>query len=242
MKALSLHPWRISPAEAQVWQRKLAARISQRSEVTDVRFIAGVDVSAPGRQREGRGAVVILSYPDLELVEVQVIGAELTFPYIPGLLSFRETPALLGAFEALKHEPDLIIVDGQGIAHPRRLGIAAHLGLLFDVPTIGCAKSRLIGEHEVVGREPGSWVELRDGDDIIGAVMRTKPDTKPLYVSVGHKVDLKTAREWVLLCCRGYRLPEPTRLAHQAAGGTLRLKPTSSDSGFGEARQARLWD
>jgi deoxyribonuclease V len=168
------------------------------------------------------GAVVVLEYPGLNLVEVSVIRGTVNFPYIPGLLSFREAPLVLRAFQALETTPDLVLVDGQGIAHPRRIGLASHLGLFLDVPTIGCAKSRLCGSHEVPGIEAGEYTELMDKQEIIGVVLRTKVRTKPVYVSIGHRIDLPTAVYWVRECCKGYRLPEPTRLAHQAAGGNLK--------------------
>jgi deoxyribonuclease V len=169
----------------------------------------------------GRGAVVVLSYPELEIVEVQTVEDSIDFPYVPGLLTFREAPLTLAVCEKLTVTPDLILVDGQGIAHPRRLGLASHLGLFLDIPTVGCAKSRLCGSHSEPGDEPGSYAELLDNKEVIGAVLRTKSKVKPIYVSIGHKVDLEMAIYWTLQCCRGYRLPEPTRLAHLAAGGNL---------------------
>ena len=202
-------------------QRGLAAQVSRSSEVTTPRFIAGVDVSVSKAQGIAIGAVVVLNYPELRLVETKVVNGKLDFPYIPGLLSFRELPLTLAACERLTIIPDLILVDGQGIAHPRRVGLASHLGLFLDRPTIGCAKSLLCGTHEVPGEKPGGYAEVVDGGEIIGAALRTKLGAKPLYVSVGHKVDLQAAIYWVLRCCRGYRLPEPTRLAHLAAGGNL---------------------
>jgi deoxyribonuclease V len=165
--------------------------------------------------------VVVLSYPEMSVVESRVMQRSLDFPYIPGLLSFREAPVLLAACEALEATPDLVIVDGQGIAHPRRLGLASHLGLLLDTPTVGCAKSRLIGRHEMPDDEPGSFTDLMDGDEVIGAVVRTRRAIKPVYVSIGSGTDLPEAVHWVLACCRGRRLPEPSRRAHQAAGGYL---------------------
>jgi deoxyribonuclease V len=163
----------------------------------------------------------VLSYPSLELAEVQVETAELPFPYIPGLLSFREAPLIIRLFARLRHQPDLLLVDGHGIAHPRRLGIAAHLGLWLDIPTVGCAKSRLYGTHAELKMESGSSEWLYDASEIIGAVLRTRRGSNPLYVSIGHNISLENALQWVLLCTRGYRLPEPTRLAHLAAGGKL---------------------
>ncbi|MDD5289305.1 MAG: deoxyribonuclease V, partial [Dehalococcoidales bacterium] len=171
-------------------------------------------------------AVVILEYPGLELVETKAIQGNIDFPYVPGLLSFRESPLILKACEQLVHTPDLIMVDGQGIAHPRRLGIAAHLGLFFDIPTIGCAKSRLCGEHRMPAIEPGNFEELVDSNEAIGVVLRTKNNTRPVYISIGNKISIEEAIYWTMQCCRGYRLPEPIRFAHLAAGGNI--KPTMS--------------
>jgi deoxyribonuclease V len=172
---------------------------------------------------------VVLSFPELNLVEVEIAEAKIKLPYIPGLLSFRECPLTLDACQKLCNTPDLVLVDGQGIAHPRRLGLASHLGLLLDVPTIGCAKSILCGRHEPVGEEAGSHAELIDNGEIIGAALRTRTGIRPIYISIGHKIDLSSALYWVMKCCHGYRLPEPTRLAHLAAGGNL--KPKTSYQG-----------
>lgn len=209
-------------AEAREVQSRLAKGVSRSGSVTAPQLVAGVDVSASRMKEAGSGAVVVLGYPGLELVEARVIRGEVSFPYVPGLLSFREAPLILRACEGLSMTPDIILVDGQGIAHPRRFGLASHLGLLLDTPTIGCAKSRLCGSHDAPDDERGSRAELVDGDETIGSVLRTRPGTKPVYVSSGHRIDLPGAVRWVLECCRGYRLPEPTRLAHQAAGGNLR--------------------
>jgi deoxyribonuclease V len=169
------------------------------------------------------------------LVETQVAQGKPSFPYVPGLLSFRESPLTLAACEKLTVTPDLILVDGQGIAHPRRLGLASHLGLLLNTPTIGCAKSLLCGRYEEPGIDAGSYTEVMDGSETIGVALRTKAELKPVYVSIGHKVDLQAAIHWILECCRGYRLPEPTRLAHLAAGGNLKPQSTiatvASESG-----------
>jgi len=224
MKAHYSHDWQVPPAQAMEIQRELAERVSRRDEVGDVRLVAGVDISAPNLQGVARGAVVVLNYPELKLVESQVAEKAIEFPYVPGLLSFRESPVILAACEKLSNTPDLILVDGQGLAHPRRLGLASHLGVLWDKPTIGCAKSRLCGEHGPVETEPGKSSELTDGEETIGAVLRTKANTRPLYISIGHKISLETAIRWVLNCCRCYRLPEPTRLAHLAAGGQLKAE------------------
>ncbi len=221
MKVGSLHSWQVSIAQALEIQQRLAAQVSKKSEVTTPRFIAGVDISVGKGEGTATGAVVILSYPELSVVETKVAQGKLDFPYIPGLLSFRESPLTLAACQKLTIAPDLILVDGQGIAHPRRLGLASHLGLLLNTPTIGCAKSILCGNHEVLGDEPGSYAKILDRGETIGAALRTKLRVKPVYVSIGHKVDLQTAAYWVMNCCRGYRLPEPTRLAHLAAGANL---------------------
>jgi len=221
-----LHSWQVSPAQALDIQRSLAAQVSRSSQVTIPRFIAGVDISAANAQGMATGAVIVLEYPELRLVETKVAQGRPNFPYVPGLLSFRESPLTLAACEKLTVTPDLILVDGQGIAHPRRLGLASHLGLFLNTPTIGCAKSLLCGQHEEPDAEPGDYAEVVDRGETIGVALRTRLGVKPVYVSIGHKVDLETAIYWVLECCRGYRLPEPTRLAHLAAGGNLKSEST----------------
>jgi deoxyribonuclease V len=221
MRVFNLHGWALTTARAREVQLELASEISRTDGVSSPRFIAGVDISVDRVRGEARGAVVVLSYPELEVVESRVVEGKIDFPYVPGLLSFREAPLTLAAFERLETTPDLVLFDGQGVAHPRRLGLASHLGLFLDTPTIGCAKSRLCGHHQTPGLEPGSYAELVDGGEIIGAALRTKAGVKPVYVSIGHKISLESAIHWVMRCCRGYRLPEPTRLAHLAAGGKL---------------------
>ena len=224
MEVRKLHSWQVSIGEALDIQLRLAAQVSRINEVTTPCFIAGVDISIQKEQDIATGAVVVLNYPELRLVEAKVVSGKIDFPYIPGLLSFRESPLTLAACERLTVTPDLILVDGQGIAHPRRMGLASHLGLFLDRPTIGCAKSLLCGSHEAPGAELGSYAEVVDKGEVIGAALRTRLGVKPVYVSIGHKVDLQAAVYWVLKCCRGYRLPEPTRLAHLAAGGNLELE------------------
>jgi deoxyribonuclease V len=224
MRIIERHSWRVSPAQASVIQTELAGEVSRIGSIISPHFIAGVDISVNRWNKTGTGAVVVLKFPDLQIVETQVVTDRMEFPYVPGLLSFREAPLILAAFEKIKVTPDLVFVDGQGIAHPRRMGIASHLGLILGIPTIGCAKSRLCGECEMPGIEAGNYTELSDGGEIIGAVLRTKTDVKPLYISIGHLIDLPSAIHWVMACCRGYRLPEPSRLAHQAAGGNLNQK------------------
>jgi len=240
VKIKNLHSWQISIPQALDLQRRLAAQVSRNSEVIAPHFIAGVDISVGKAQGMATGAIVVLSYPELRVVETKVAQGRLDFPYIPGLLSFRESPLTLAACEGLSITPDLILVDGQGVAHPRRFGLASHLGLFLDMPTIGCAKSLLCGSYEMPGVEPGSYAEIIDGDETIGAALRTRPGVKPVYVSIGHKVDLQTAIHWVLRCCRGYRLPEPTRLAHLAAGG--KLKPEQDKVTAEAGYQRNLFD
>jgi len=238
MKVERLHDWQVSVAQAMDIQRELAKQVSMTGRTTAPRYIAGVDISAP-RTGVATAAVVVLSYHELELVETRVVSDRLNLAYIPGLLSFRESPLILSACQLLAITPDLILVDGQGVAHPRRIGLASHLGLLLDTPTIGCAKSRLCGEHDMPGNEPGSYTDLLDGDEVIGAVLRTRSGVKPIYVSVGHKIDLESAIHWVLECCRGFRLPEPTRLAHLAAGGNLKSRESKIVYGAGAQSNVR---
>jgi len=219
MKVHSLHDWQVTVAQAQDIQRRLASHVVARNEVGSPRSVLGVDISGSNPEGIATGAAVVMSYPELTVVEVKTAQEKPGFPYVPGLLSFRESPLVLAACRKLASTPDLALVDGQGIAHPRRLGLASHLGLFLDLPTIGCAKSRLWGNHGVVGAVPGSFAELSDGDEVIGAALRTRLNVKPLYVSIGHKVDLQSAIRWVLKCCHRYRSPEPLRLAHLAASG-----------------------
>jgi deoxyribonuclease V len=226
MKVHALHRWEVSVAQAREIQLSLAKRVVVENEVINPRLIAGIDISAPDAQGLARGAVVVLRYPEFNIVEVKVAKDEVALPYIPGLLSFREAPLILAACEKLCNVPDLILIDGQGIAHPRRFGLASHVGLFLDLPTVGCAKSILCGQHRPVEEEAGSHAELLDNGELIGAALRTKFGVKPIYVSVGHKIDLTSALQWVIKCCRGYRLPDPTRLAHLAAGGMLTCEPS----------------
>lgn len=223
MKLRQLHSWDVTPEEAARIQRELASQVSLKNEMVESpKTVAGLDISAEDAQGTVRAAVVALSLPGLEVLEVQVASGRPPFPYIPGLLAFREAPVGVAALERLVSTPDLIVVDGQGLAHPRRFGIACHIGLLAGVPTIGCAKSILRGRHGPLGTQRGAVAELVDGGEVVGAALRTKEATSPVYISVGHKVDLDTAVRWSLACCRGHRLPEPTRLAHLAAGGWLK--------------------
>lgn len=239
MKVEELHSWQVSTTEALDIQRRLAQQVSRGNHISTPHFIAGVDISTGKAQGVATGAVVVLDYPKLRIVEEQVAQGNLDLPYVPGLLSFRESPLMLAAFEKLTITPDLILVDGQGIAHPRRLGLASHLGLFLNTPTIGCAKSLLCGRHEEPGIDAGSYTEVVDRGETVGVALRTRPGVKPVYVSIGHKVDLEAAIYWVLECCRGYRLPEPTRLAHLAAGGNLKPERTAAPEA---SHQKRLFE
>ncbi|MFC1846561.1 deoxyribonuclease V [Chloroflexota bacterium] len=223
MKEVKLHGWQNNIVQAKDIQQRLAKKVSRRGEIESPKYIAGVDIAAGRVNEEARAAVVLLSYPEMQIVEVETEQARLEIPYIPGFLSFRELPLILVACRKLSYKPDLIMVDGQGIAHPRRLGLASHLGVLLDVATIGCAKSRLCGSHTEPGDETGEYAQLVDDNEIIGAVLRTRSRVKALYISTGHKIGLENAVYWVMQCCRGYRLPQPTRLAHLAAGGNLKM-------------------
>lgn len=219
MKVTQRHSWELSAQDAVAVQRALAGDVVREGHIGEVGLVAGVDLSPPDDDGRVTGAIVVLSYPELEVVEVGSATAEATFPYVPGLLSFREAPVLLSAAESLTSTPDILLVDGQGLAHPRRMGLACHLGLLLEIPTIGVAKSRLIGRYEMPTRERGAWTELTQDSEVIGAAVRTRDGVNPVFVSIGHKIDLASAIEWSLACGAGYRVPEPTRLAHQAAAG-----------------------
>jgi len=222
MKYKELHSWQLSIPEAKEVQVDLANKIVSDCRVDKAGFIAGVDVSRISRDT-GRAAIVVLIYPEMKIVDLKIKEEKYNFPYVPGYLSFREAPVILSAFKDLEIKPDLLFVDGQGLAHPRRLGLASHLGLLCDLPTIGCAKSRLCGEYAPVAAEQGSSSELTENGEIIGRVVRTKTNVKPIFISVGHKIDLDSSVEWALRCCRGYRLPEPCRFAHMASVGSIKI-------------------
>ncbi len=215
-----LHNWNLTPQEAVQIQTTFRDRLILEWDRRAVSTIGGVDVSIKGEFT--RAAIVVLRYPELTPIEASVEDAPLVFPYIPGLLAFREGPAVLAAWSALKNKPDLLMFDGQGIAHPRGVGIASHMGLWLERPTIGVAKSRLYGRHAEVGPKRGDREDLVDkSGKVIGAVLRTREKTNPLYVSPGHLMDVTHAVEFVLACCTGYRLPEPTRWAHKVAGGEI---------------------
>jgi deoxyribonuclease V len=209
--------WTVTPREAIALQRELSTRVERADRIGRVRRVCGIDV---GFEEDGsitRAAVAVLAFPSLEPLEDAVARRPTSFPYVPGLLSFREIPAVLEALALLKTRPDLLLCDGQGIAHPRRCGLASHTGLATGLPSIGVAKTRLVGEHRQPGLRRGAWAPLVDRGETIGAVLRTRAGVKPLYVSIGHRISLPTAIEYVLACCTRYRLPETTRRAHHLA-------------------------
>jgi deoxyribonuclease V len=211
------HRWDLTPKEAIALQRDLAGRVVRQDRIGEVRHVCGIDV---GFEEDGaitRAAVAVLAFPRLELVDHAIARRTTSFPYVPGLLSFREIPAVLEALAQLRIRPDLALCDGQGIAHPRRCGLASHIGLAAGLPSIGVAKTRLIGEHRAPRDRRGAWAPLVDASETIGAVLRTRAGVKPVYVSIGHRVSLPTAIEYVMACCTRYRLPETTRWAHRLA-------------------------
>jgi deoxyribonuclease V len=212
------HDWNLTPERAVALQKQLASElVTDRPIALDaLKLVAGVDVSV--KNDVSHAAVVVLAFPDLQPVETVTAAMPTPFPYIPGLLSFREGPVLETAFERLQHVPDAFIFDGMGIAHPRRIGIAAHLGLWLQKPTIGCGKTLLVGHYAEPGSEKGAYSDLIDRGQVIGAVVRTRTGVKPVYISPGHLADLPTSIELILRCATRYRLPEPIRRAHLAAG------------------------
>ncbi|MDP2155424.1 MAG: deoxyribonuclease V [Sulfuricella sp.] len=219
MKIVQRHPWDITPAEAIAIQQQLRGEVVREDQLGTVRHVAGVDVGFEEGGRITRAAVAVLDFPSLELVDHAIFRTPTRFPYVPGLLSFREVPAVIGALEKLTVIPDLLLCDGQGIAHPRRFGIASHLGLLCGIPSIGVAKTRLIGEPVEPPDQRGASVPLLDHGETIGAILRSRAGVKPLYISIGHRISLATALDYVMACVTRYRLPETTRWAHRLASG-----------------------
>ncbi len=213
----SLHPWKVSVEEAIEIQKTLRDQVILKRTFSKLETIAGGDVAYSKTNDLLFGALVVLSYPEMELLEVATARGRSSFPYIPGLFSFREGPVLIKAFQKLRVKPDLLILEGHGIAHPRRLGMASHLGLWLDLPTIGCAKTPLLKEFEFPAPSKGSfkWVYL--WEEKVGAVLRTRQGVKPIYVSPGHRIDLGNSIRIVLSTCQGYRIPEPLRKAHHLA-------------------------
>jgi deoxyribonuclease V len=217
MKIKQYHQWDLSVKEAKEAQASLSRRVVTVDNYREIHFVCGVDVGFRGTVAVA--ALSIFSFPELRLLEIVTAETEVSFPYVPGLLSFREIPPLLQALNRLKNEPDLIFSDGHGIAHPRKFGLACHLGLIIDKPTIGCAKSNLVGEYREPGRNRGDSTYISLNRSIIGAVLRTRKDVKPVFVSIGHRVSLNSALHFTLQCAHKYRLPEPIRIAHRTASG-----------------------
>jgi deoxyribonuclease V len=213
-----LHDWNLSPTDAIALQKQLANRLiyDRPLDLKTIKLVAGVDVSV--RDSISQAAVVVATYPDLHIVETALAQRPTSYSYIAGLLSFREGPVLEDAFARLKHEPDVFIFDGMGRAHPRRIGIASHMGLFLGKPTIGCGKTHLLGEYVEPPADRGAWTELVHNGEVIGAILRTRPRTKPVYISVGHLADLSSAIALTMGCTLKFRLPEPIRMAHHAAG------------------------
>jgi len=209
--------WPTNLAEARAMQESLRGKVVTVDRFGPVNTVAGVDVGFEKNGTVTRAAVVVLEFPGLQPLEQAIARQPTRFPYVPGYLSFREAPAVLAALEQLRAKPDLLLCDGQGLAHPRRFGIACHLGLLTDIPSIGVAKSRLVGTYDEVPEQKGAWRPLKDGEEVIGAVLRTRTRVSPVYISVGHRICLVSAIDIVLRCTTRYRLPETTRRAHHLA-------------------------
>ena len=217
MTRTGMHRWDLTPAEARALQGELSARVERRDRVGKIRCVAGVDVGFRDSGRTTCAAVAVLDARSLETVATSTATVPTAFPYVPGLLSFREIPAVLAALDGLDTLPDLILCDGHGFAHPRRFGIACHLGVLLDRPTIGVGKSRLVGEHGPVPQARGAWTPLEHGGEVIGAVLRSRAGVSPIFVSIGHRVSLDLAVTTVMDCVTRYRLPETTRVADRLA-------------------------
>lgn len=221
MKINNTHPWVQTAEEATEIQQQLKSQVIIEDQFEKVDYVAGVDVGFEENFAITKAAVAVLSFPDLQLVEKKLARRPTTFPYIPGFLSFREIPAVLAALEQITTIPDLILCDGQGIAHPRRLGIASHLGVLIDMPTIGVAKSILVGKHAEVAAEKGNWQPLKHRGETVGIALRSRTNVKPIYISIGHRISLPTALDYVLRCTPKYRLPETTRWADKLASSKI---------------------
>jgi deoxyribonuclease V len=211
-----LHSWNLTPKEAVALQKRLASQVALKPLPERIILVAGADVGYSSRYKKAVAAFSTYTYPSLEFRELVHFSDEIAYPYRPGLLSFRELPLLLKTFQLLKEQPDVVLCDGQGVAHPRRLGLASHLGLWLDLPTVGCAKTRLVGAHGRVGPKKGQYRSLMHRHEQVGVVLRTRTRVKPLYVSPGHLADFESSRRMVIGCCAKYRIPEPIRQAHLA--------------------------
>ncbi|MEO0825586.1 MAG: deoxyribonuclease V [Cyanobacteria bacterium J06635_15] len=245
MKIPPIQPWPTTAEAAIAKQRQLSTQVITRDQLGQIQFIAGVDAGFVQDGTVTRAAVAVLNLSDLQLIDHAIAYLPTTFPYIPGLLSFREVPAIMEALQQITTAPDLILCDGQGLAHPRRFGIACHLGVLLDCPTIGVAKSRLIGTHNPVPDAKGHWSPLMDRTETIGAVLRSRDRTNPLYVSIGHRISLSTAIDYVLRCTPKYRLPETTRWADKLAsnrqGGPKLSNPQTTQPANPPGEQMELF-
>lgn len=217
-----LHDWTLTPREAVELQKELRAEVQVAPLARSIKTIAGADISFNKFSKTVYAGLVVLALPTLEVIEEVCVVSETAFPYVPGLLSFREAPSVLEAWAKLKTEPDAVMFDGHGIAHPRRVGIASHVGLIIERPTLGCAKSVLVGKYEEPERERGAWTAMIDKGETIGAALRTKTNVQPIFVSVGHLIDLAGAIDLTLQCDGGYRQPEPTRRAHHLVNALRR--------------------
>ena len=218
LASVPLHDWNVSQKEAHSIQRRLAPLVSTFNFLPEQpRLVAGLDLSPPDAAGRLTAAAVLLGLPDLDVIQVQLVTGRTTFPYVPGLLAFREAPLLLEAMNLLGATPDFVMVNGHGVAHPRRFGLACHLGVLTGIPTFGCASRSLVGYHDPPGPVKGSWTLLMEETKPIGAVLRTRTETRPIFVSIGHGVDLDTAIKWTLACCPNFRFPEPLWVARSKA-------------------------
>lgn len=217
-----LHDWALTPREAVELQKQLRADVRVTPLARSIKTIAGADISFNKFSKTVYAGLVVLALPTLEVIEEVCVVSETAFPYVPGLLSFREAPSVLEAWAKLKTEPDAVMFDGHGVAHPRRIGIASHVGLIIERPTLGCAKSVLVGKYEEPEKERGAWTEMIDKGDVIGAALRTKTNVQPVFVSSGHLIDLAGAINLTLQCDGGYRQPEPTRRAHHLVNALRR--------------------
>lgn len=221
MKIKELHPWKVSPQQAKAIQNSISKKLISEWDERSVKIIAATDVSFPDSESV-LAAVAVLTYPGMKVIETKLKSSKCQFRYIPGLLAFREVPALLAALEEINTEPDVLLCDAQGIAHPRRMGLATHVGIVTDMPSIGCAKSLLYGKFEEPGIVKGQYSPLvTDSGETIGAVVRTREGVQPVFVSIGHRIDLSKAIEIVMKCSIKYRIPEPLRLAHKLAAGEI---------------------
>jgi len=237
VKIKNLHAWDISIKDAPGIQKQLARKVRLKGKRKPPEIVAGADISFAQNSSRAFAGVVLLKFPSLEVMDEFTSEGELTFPYIPGLLSFREAPILLELFKKVRPAPDLIFFDGQGLAHPRKLGLACHVGLFLDCPAIGCAKSKLIGDYEEPEQGKGSFSHLLDTDqNVLGAVLRSRDGCKPIFISVGHKINLKTAVQRTLECTTRYRIPEPTRLAHNLVTKMRQRQPEA-----GPATRKEKW-